>query len=483
MGTFFACIGLAFLAFVVVVLVRTLMFKPKKAIDTIESDTNFDKERATSCLAELLKFKTISYKDSSLEDPSEFEGLISALPRLYPSVFEKCTFERLEDRALLFKWEGKKTSLDFEGSVVLMSHYDVVPVDEASWEKPPFDAVIENGVLWGRGALDTKATLNGVLFSVNHLIEQGFVPEHDIYLAFSGNEEINGKGASNIVDYFEKNNIKISLVLDEGGAVCENIFPGVKGACGMIGIAEKGMIDLEYKVKANGGHASSPKPRSSIGIISDACHEVEMNPFDMKLTEPVSKMFDTLGRHSNFLYRMIFANLWAFGGVISYLGKKNGGELNALIRTTVAFTQAKGSKATNVMPTEASMVSNIRLNPDDTVESAVEYIKGTINDDRVELNVLNGYNPSRTSRTDCIEFEKVERAVASTWRGCLVTPYLMVQCSDSRHYGRISDRVYRFSAMDMTDEERKSIHASNERIRLETIAKSCEFYLNLIRQL
>ena len=246
---------------------------------------------------------------------------------------------------------------------------------------------------------------------------------------------------------------------------------------------ETSMIDLEYKVKANCGHASSPKPRSSIGIISDACHEVEMNPFDMKLTEPVSKMFDTLGRHSNFLYRMIFANLWAFGGVISYLGKKNGGELNALIRTTVAFTQARGSKATNVMPTEASMVSNIRLNPDDTVESTVEYIKGTINDDRVELNVLNGYNPSRTSRTDCIEFEKVERAVASTWRGCLVTPYLMVQCSDSRHYGRISDRVYRFSAMDMTDEERKSIHASNERIRLETIAKSCEFYLNLIRQL
>ena len=511
------------LALISVIIIRTLAFKPKRSVLPTQSDTDFDAERATKNLQELVKFKTISYRDSSLEDEAEFEGLVSALPKMYPHVFEKCEFLRLPNRALLFKWNcesdtasggvpGPNSEFDdshsafrtshsefddshsafrtphsaFENNreaVVFMAHYDVVPVNESDWEKPPFDGIIEDDVLWGRGTLDTKVTFNASLFAVDTLIARGYTPNRDIYLAYSGNEEINGEGAPTIIKYFQENNIKIGLVLDEGGAVCENVFPGVKGACGMIGIAEKGMLDLEYKIKSNGGHASSPKPRSTVGRLADACHAVETHPFKMKMSDPVSRMFDTLGRQSTFLYRMIFANLWAFGWVINLLGKKSGGEINALIRTTVAFTQMKGSSASNVMPPEASMVSNIRLNPSDTVDSAVEYIRKTIDNDDIELHVLHGTNPSRISRTDCPEYEAVADAVRSTWQGCAVTPYLMMQCSDSRHYGAVSDKVYRFSAMDLTLEERRSIHANNERIRLETIRKSCEFYLNLIQNI
>lgn len=481
--------------FFIVIIARTLAFKPKKSVLPTQSDTDFDADRASECLRELVKFKTISYRDPSLEDEAEFEGLINALPSLYPHVFEKCEFLRLPNRALLFRWKKESDTASggvpgpnssFENNseaVVLMAHYDVVPVSEGDWEKPPFDGIIENGELWGRGTLDTKVTMNASLFAVDTLIARGYTPNRDIYLAYSGNEEINGEGAPTVIKYFEENGIKIGLVLDEGGAVCENVFPGVKAPCGMIGIAEKGMLDLEYKIKSNGGHASSPKPRSTVGHLADACHEVETHPFKMKMSDPVSRMFNTLGRNSTFLYRMIFSNWWAFGWVVNLLGKKSGGELNALIRTTVAFTQMKGSSASNVMPPEASMVSNIRLNPNDTVEGAVEQIRKTVKNDSIELNVLHGVNPSRISRVDCDEYRAVENAVASTWKGAIVTPYLMVQCSDSRHYGRISDKVYRFSAMDMTLAERRSVHGNNEKIRLSSIAKSCEFYLNLIQNI
>jgi carboxypeptidase PM20D1 len=191
-------------------------------------------------------------------------------------------------------------------------------------------------------------------------------------------------------------------------------------------------------------------------------------------------MFDTLGRHSNFLYRMIFANLWCFGWVIDLLGKLSGGEMNALVRTTSAFTQMEGSSARNVIPPEAKMVANMRLNPSDSVASALEYLKKTIKDDAVEITALESCEPSRVSQVDCPAWDKIAASVAETWKGCIVAPYLMVQCSDSRHWGRISDKVYRFSAMDLTKEERGTIHGNNERIRLETLKKSVEFYIRLM---
>jgi len=478
MDIIFLILLILILALISVILIRTFLFTPKPQPEVSDEVISFDGDKAIENLRELVRCKTVSFKDSSLEDDSEFQKLIARLPYLYPNVFSKCSFSELPDRALLFKWEGKNHS----EPTVLMAHYDVVPVDEKAWEKPPFEAILENGVIWGRGTLDTKATFNGVLFSADTLIAEGFVPENDIYFAFSGGEEVNGKGAINIVDYFQEKGIVPALVVDEGGAVVENVFPGVKGACAVIGIAEKGMMDVKYTCKSGGGHASAPKPHTPLVELSRACCDLENKPFKSHLTKPVAEMFDTLGRHSTFVYRMIFANLWAFGWVLDIICKKSGGELNALMRTTVAFTQAQGSRAANVIPPEASLVSNIRLNPEDSTESALEYLNKTVNNSNVEIEILHGMNPSRISKTDCDAWNKVAKAVVSTWKGAIASPYLMVQCSDSRHYGRISDKVYRFSAMDLTSEERATIHGNNEKIRVETVKSAVEFYIRLIKQ-
>ena len=460
-----------------VVAARTLAFKPAEQTWPEREEVKFDSDAAVSALQQLVRCKTVSYYDHSLEDDAEFEKLIDLLPELYPGVFNACEFMRLEDRGLLFCWKGQK----HDAPSVMMAHYDVVPVEEENWEKPPFEAVIENGVMWGRGTLDTKVTFNGVLSAANHLIEKGFVPANDVYFAFSGGEEVNGMGAVRIVEYFEKNDIHPALVVDEGGAVVEGVFPGVKQPCGLIGIAEKGMLNASFTVKSAGGHASAPKPHTPVGVLSRACCRVENHPFKMHVTRPAAEMFDTLGRHSTFLYRMIFANMWLFKGALNLLCKKTGGEINALVRTTVAFTQASGSIAPNVIPPSASMTANLRLNPEDSVASALEYFRKTVGDESVEITAGSHMEPSPISETNCEAWNKVASAVANTWQGCLVAPYLMVQCSDSRHYGRISNHVYRFSAMDLTSAERAAIHGNNERIRLETACRAVEFYIRLMQ--
>lgn len=469
-------IGAAFALLFAVILLRAAFFLPKKQPDIGNEVIEFDKDSAVTALQELVKCKTISYNDAAQEDDEEFKKLIAILPALYPRVFDICSFRELPDRALLLRWPGKSDA----APTVLMAHYDVVPVDEEKWDKPPFAAIIEDGVLWGRGTLDTKVTMNGILSAANHLIGQGFQPDNDIYFAFSGGEEINGPGAVRIVEYFQRHSIQPALVVDEGGAVVENVFPGVKQPCGLIGIAEKGMMNVQYTVKSGGGHASAPPVKTPLTTLSKACLSVINHPFKMHLTKPAAEMFDTLGRYSGFGLKIVFANLWLFQPVLDLICRFSGGEMNALVRTTTAFTQAQGSDARNVIPTEATLVSNMRLNPADSVSSAAAYLKRTVGDDSVEITVLESFEPSPISETGCNAWDKVAAAVAETWRGCIVSPYLMVQCSDSRHYGILSNHVYRFSAMDLTSEERKTIHGNNERIRLDALHRCVEFYIRLI---
>lgn len=465
-------------ALAAVILVRTALFRPKEEKEDSFEDVTFDREAAIRALAALVRCRTVSSAEHEKEDEREFEKLIALLPVLYPRVFESCSLLRLPDRALLFRWMGRS-----EGkSAVLMAHYDVVPVEEENWELPPFEAIIRDGAMWGRGTLDTKVTFNGILSAAENLLAQGFTPEHDVYLAFSGGEEVNGPGAAHIVDWFSEHGIEPELVLDEGGAVVENVFPGVSEPCGLVGIAEKGLMNLELSLSSSGGHASAPAPHTPVGKLAAACVRVEDSPFRAHFTKPALEMFDTLGRHSSFLYRMIFANLWCFGWVLDLICRRSGGELNALLRTTVAFTQMQGSKAPNVLPPSASMVANLRLNPFDSVRGALAEIRARVKDPDIELKVLTSFEPSPISRTDCEGWRRVRQAVAGTWRGCLVAPYLMVQCSDSRHYRKLSDRVYRFSAMDLTKEERASIHGNNEHIRLETACRAVEFFIRVIKQ-
>lgn len=471
----YAILGLIIL-FLAVLVLRAVFFRPKPQPDAAGEPVEFDRDAAVSALAELIRCKTISYNDHSKEDDAEFDRLIALLPSLYPRVFDICSVTQLPDRGLLLRWPGKQNG----APAVMMAHYDVVPVDEEQWEKPPFAGIIEDGVLWGRGTLDTKVTFNGILSAANHLIGKGFRPENDVYFAFSGGEEVAGLGAIHIVDYFKAHGIQPALVIDEGGAVVENVFPGVQAPCGLIGIAEKGMLNAEFTVHSAGGHASAPTPETPIDILAKACRRVHTHPFPMRITKPAAEMFDTLGRHSTFGYKLLFANLWCFGPVLDLVCRARGGELNALVRTTLAFTQAEGSQGRNVIPPTAKLVANLRLNLDTSGQAAMDRLYQTARDSRVELRVLDLAEPSPVSETNCPAWDKVAAAVAQTWPGCIVAPYLMVQCSDSRHYRDLSNHVYRFSAMAVTAEERHTIHGNNERIRLKSIEQTVEFYIRLM---
>lgn len=470
------CILAALALLLAVALLRAARFTPKPQGGAAPLPFEPDGGRAVESLRRMVRVPTVSRLDKSLEDPAPFEAFPKLLEELYPNVHKACSLEKPGPRSLLYLWKGKSGG----APTVLMAHYDVVPADGAAWEKPPFEGVIENGLLWGRGTLDTKITLCGVMEAAEALIARGFVPENDVYFSFGGDEEIAGEGAPAIVRLLEERGVRPALVVDEGGAVVEGVFPGVAAPCALVGTGEKGLMDVELSMVSQGGHASAPPPHTLVGRLARAAVRVEAKPFPSRLTRPAAEMFDTLGRHSTFLYRLIFANLWLFRPVLDSMCKKKGGELNALLRTTCAFTMMEGSPATNVLPPAARMVANLRLVGGDTTESAVEYLKRAIGDPDIAIRKLHGSEPSPFSDTASPGWAKLKAAIRGTWPEALVSPYLMIACSDSRHFCRICGNVMRFSAMALTTAERGYIHGHNERVPLKTIETTVAFYLRLL---
>ena len=465
--------------FLAVIFIRTLRFTPPAQEDVPAAPLQLNEEKIVDDMAAMIRCRTVSSHDESLVDWDEFTRFQQVLADRFPRIHEKATLTKLGKTGLLYHLKGESAA----APSVCMSHYDVVPVDESGWEKPAFDGIVEDGFIWGRGTLDTKGTLCGVMEALEQLLDGGYTPQNDLYLSFSGEEEIDGESCRAIVSYLKEQGVTPALVLDEGGAVVDHVFPGVDGQCALIGIAEKGNVSLDLSLLSQGGHASTPPPHTILGQLSQAAVDIENHPFPRRLTRPVAEMFDTLGRHSSFLYRMIFANLWCFEPVLDMICKKSGGELNAMMRTTVAVTCMEGSKAYNVLPPKASMGINVRLMGGDTIDSAVAYLKGIIKNDKIDIRVVDGGNPSAVSETSGPSWDPLCRAIRQTWPEALVSPYLMMAGSDSRNYCAISDHVYRFSAMHLSKEERAMIHGHNERVPIATLLRTVEFYLRLLEML
>jgi len=472
-----AVLGGALLVLIAVLLIRAARFTPRPSEDGPAANVEYDAAAAGEHLGAMIRCRTISNRDESLMDFAEYDRFVQLLSELYPAAMEKLHFERAGKTGLIYRWQGTGAA----EPVVLMAHYDVVPAKAEEWSFDPFSGQVQDGLVLGRGALDTKSTLCAIFEAVNKLCAEGYTPERDYYLCFSGTEEIAGEGAYAIVDKLKKDGVKPCLTVDEGGAIVTGAFPGVKEPCAVVGISEKGQMAIRLSVKSGAGHASAPPRNDAFSQLARAIAALEKNPFQPRMTEAAYRLFTTLGRYSGFGLRVVFGNLWLFRPLLLKLARALGNDVNALLRTTCVFTMAGGSEASNVLPSEAWATCDVRIIGGSTSQDVINHFRKVIANENVIIEPVFAVEPSPVSPVDCAQWEAVSRAIRHTWPDALVSPYLMTARSDSSVYTAICDHVYRFAPMKLSKEERATIHGIDEKIPAQKVAEAACFYERLIR--
>lgn len=475
-----------FLAAVALALAAALLYRawslPSLQVEAVPVDPlDLDADALARGLGGAIRFRTVSHERAEDREAAPFAALRAYLERTYPRVHDTLGLERISEHTLLYTWDGTAPSLE---PIVLLAHQDVVPVEpgtESDWDHSPFSGAFADGYVWGRGALDDKVNVIGILEAAEHLVTRGFRPRRSVLLAFGHDEELWGpEGAGSVARLLEERGIRPAAVFDEGGAVVEGTFPGVGAPVALVGVAEKGSVNVELSVQTQGGHSSTPPPESSIGILAGAVRRLERTPMPARMTPPVRSLLEALAPEATFGYRIVFANLWLLSGVVTRI--MGGNPITApMVRTSTAPTIFHAGIKANVVPGQAEAVVNFRILPGDTVASVLDHVRRTIADDRVVVSPSGRRRePSSVSSVDSDAFRLLARTIREVFPGTVVAPYLVLGGTDARHFRPLTENVYRFMPLRLTEEDTGRLHGTNERVSVEALATAVRFYVRLL---
>lgn len=435
--------------------------------------------RAVAKLQALVRIPTVSHPDPDDNDSAVFDEFLAELARQFPLLHERLELTRIHTHGLLFRWPGRADARP----VVLMAHLDVVPIDEdAPWQHPPFAATIVGGAIWGRGTLDDKGSLVAICEAVESLLEQDHTPAQDVWLSFGCDEEVFGSAAPQAVAELVRRGVRPWFVLDEGGAIAHEAFPGVAAPIGVIGVTEKGVTSIELRSEGRGGHASTPAKMGPTARIARAIMRLERAPLPASTPDPTVELLRRMAPHASLALRPLMANAARLRPVLTRALVAAGPESAAMTRTTMAVTTLSGSPALNVIASTARAGVNIRIMVGDTVAGVLEHVRRTVADDQIHIDVVDQNEPSPISPMD-EAFGLLETTITEIFPDAVPAPYVMMAATDSRHFTAICERVYRFTPFRMTKAQRESIHSYDEHLGVDAFVDGVQWYLRLIERI
>jgi len=472
-------LGLVLLVLIGVLLFNTFRAKPWPSYpDSVKLQPLPDS--AILHLSGAIQIPTISISNTSAIDTAAFASFNTYIEKSYPLIHQRLSKKVINNFSYVFEWKGQNAGL---APIILMGHYDVVPVESAvvdKWTVAPFSGLITDSCIWGRGATDDKFGVISILEGVEAMLRKEFVPKRSIYLCFGHDEEVRGRGAKAIAEWLHQQKVRPEMVLDEGGQVTVEKAKGIPRPVAVIGVAEKGYASFELIVEKPGGHSSIPAKETAIDILAAALHKLRTKESPARLTPQLKEFLGRVGSSSDqFVNRMASANMWLFEGVAKSIVESEP-EGYAMMHTTIVPTIIEGGVKENVIPTKANAVVNTRILTGETSKTVEDYIRKTIGDPRVQISKIGteDSDPSAATSSQSPAFKRVESAIQKTIPNVIPTPYQMVGATDSRYYRLISDGVVNF--FPMTDA--KGFHGMDERLPLIDLQRGIHFIMTIIEE-
>lgn len=437
---------------------------------------------ATERLAEAVRFRTISYQDLGLIDYGEFERFHTFLRASFPRVFASLEVETVNEHSLLLHWRGADQTLE---PILFTAHMDVVPIEpgtEQDWPHPPFAGAVSEGRIHGRGTLDDKQGLMGLLEAAQQLLEEGYRPQRSVVFAFGHDEEIGGDdGARKLAERMRERDWYFAWMVDEGGMVVSGNPLLPERDVALINIAEKAYVTLTLVATGEGGHSSRPPPVSTIGRLSAALARIEQNPFPPRLPGPVVAMLEGMAPHMSQPERFIFNNLWLTGGLVA--GRMSEDQLtNSFVRSTTALTMFNAGVKENVVPQRAEAKVNFRLLPGDTPAQLLARIEEIVDDPEIEILTNDWDSVPPVADPEGPGFEVISEAVSAVYPEALVVPSLLTATTDTRHYVGLAADQYRFHGMLIDAAQASSVHGTGEYIGVQSYLDSIAVAREMLRR-
>ena len=360
------------------------------------------------------------------------------------------------------------------GALVVHAHLDVVPVDGQQWTHPPFGAEIEDGLLYGRGAVDMKDFAGVILAVARAFKREGTVPGRDLVFAFFADEEAGGMwGAKWIVEHHPEVFAGATEALSEVGGFSVPLAEGRRAY--LAATAEKGVAWARLRADGRPGHGSRPTDDNAVVRLAQAVARVGEHRFPLTRTPAVDAFLDRFGeaRGIRFTDDDLEAQLAELGFV--------GGIIGATLRDTASPTVLEAGSKTNVIPATASAGLDLRVLPGHE-DSFLEELRSIVGDD-VELEVAPWIRPI-AAPTDAPLVGVLQRAITAEDPGGVVVPYLLPASTDNKHLARLGIAGYGFVPLRVPDgfDVFGQFHTADEHVPVEALYFSARVTAQVLRE-
>jgi acetylornithine deacetylase/succinyl-diaminopimelate desuccinylase-like protein len=343
--------------------------------------------------------------------------------------------------------------------LLLLNHFDVVPVDRKAWKMDPFAAVIQDGFIWGRGTMDMKGIATQQMFALVALKENGVVPARDIVMLTTADEETNGTlGIRWMIDH-HYSDIDAEFVLDEGGFGTRSILANDKLVFG-ISVGEKQSTWLRVHARGTAAHGSQP--------IADNANVTLIRALEKAMAQPPAKPHPIVAEMVRNIGQPLARNKYT-----------DALQANTISLTTLTAGVGNPPKV-NVIPSASEATLDCRLLPGANAQEFISEMKARINDPRVSVELISHPEDPGVSNSRTTLFEAIRKAIVKTNPGAVVTPMLVPHGTDSVKLRAKGVTAYGLTPMVLDLTTAGSMHSDTEHIPVAEFTKGLHIFYDVL---